>query len=211
MNIFSRSYPSLWSSNHHGGPRPTPSPRLPPRGLLRCTLPSAATSSAPSPPPRLPQPTRSALPPPPRSPPSRPRSRPPCRSSSPSPFLRGDGVGDGGVDGEGFECRCAVVLSATVAALLAFTQRNLTMFCCRLHLDRVQEACGLLLSLTGILGFRTMHQVDAKSQMVLVTRTGKPTADEVQGTGPTAMHSDVAALKNARSSVPVEVMNSVTY
>ncbi|CAN6166024.1 unnamed protein product [Urochloa humidicola] len=39
-------------------------------------------------------------------------------------FLRGDG--DGGAAGEGFECRCAVVLSAAVAALLAFTQQNLT-------------------------------------------------------------------------------------
>ncbi|KAL6639411.1 hypothetical protein ACP70R_023141 [Stipagrostis hirtigluma subsp. patula] len=74
----------------------------------------------------------------------------------------------------------------------------------RLHLDRAQEACGLQLYLTGILGFRTIHQVDAKSQMVLVTKTDKPTADEGQGTGPAAMHSDVAALKNARSSVPVE-------
>ena len=39
-------------------------------------------------------------------------------------FLLGDG--DGGAVGEGFECRCAVVLSAAVAALLAFTQQNVT-------------------------------------------------------------------------------------
>ncbi|KAL6611238.1 hypothetical protein ACP70R_039166 [Stipagrostis hirtigluma subsp. patula] len=40
--------------------------------------------------------------------------------------------------------------------------------------------------------------------MMLVTKTDKPAADEGQATGPTAMHSDLAALKNARSSVPVE-------
>lgn len=38
-------------------------------------------------------------------------------------FLREDGEG---AAGEGFECRCAVVLSAAVAALLAFTQQNVT-------------------------------------------------------------------------------------
>jgi hypothetical protein len=38
-------------------------------------------------------------------------------------FLQGDG---GATAGEGFQCRCAVVLSAAVAALLAFTQQNVT-------------------------------------------------------------------------------------
>ncbi|KAJ6792838.1 tetratricopeptide repeat protein 27-like protein [Iris pallida] len=38
----------------------------------------------------------------------------------------------------------------------------------RLHLSRAEEACGLQLSLTGVLGFRTVHQVDAKPQLVLV-------------------------------------------
>jgi hypothetical protein len=38
-------------------------------------------------------------------------------------FLRGD---VGGAADEGFECRCALVLSAAVAALLAFTQQNVT-------------------------------------------------------------------------------------
>ncbi|KAL6639252.1 hypothetical protein ACP70R_022982 [Stipagrostis hirtigluma subsp. patula] len=188
--------------NHHAGPRPTPSRRLPPRRGLRCTLPYAATSSAPSPPPSPPPahqlgaaaaaaladfeaalaaavphllPASASI----GSPASASQFYADLAAAAQS-FLRGDGDGGGGVDGEGFECRCAVVLSATVAALLAFTLRN-------------------------------VMRVDAKSQMVLVTRTGKPTADEVQGTRPTAMHSDVAALKNARSSVPVEVMNSVTY
>lgn len=39
-------------------------------------------------------------------------------------FVLGD-VGGGAAD-EGFECRCALVLSAAVAALLAFTQQNVT-------------------------------------------------------------------------------------
>ncbi|KAG2641782.1 hypothetical protein PVAP13_2KG234200 [Panicum virgatum] len=74
----------------------------------------------------------------------------------------------------------------------------------RLHLDSAQEACDLQLSLTGILGFRTIHQVDAKSQMVLVAKTNKSGSDEGQATEPTVALNDNAALKNARSSVPVE-------
>ncbi|RCV10617.1 hypothetical protein SETIT_2G124700v2 [Setaria italica] len=74
----------------------------------------------------------------------------------------------------------------------------------RLHLDSAQEACGLHLSLTGILGFRTIHQVDAKSQMVLVAKTNKSGSDEGQATEVTLAQNDNAALKNARGSVPVE-------
>ncbi|RLN35301.1 hypothetical protein C2845_PM03G27080 [Panicum miliaceum] len=74
----------------------------------------------------------------------------------------------------------------------------------RLHLDSAQEACDLQLSLTGILGFRTIHQVDAKSQMVLVAKTNKSGSDEGQATEPTVALNDNAALKNARSSVTVE-------
>ncbi|TVU39421.1 hypothetical protein EJB05_12840, partial [Eragrostis curvula] len=73
----------------------------------------------------------------------------------------------------------------------------------RLHLDSAQEACGLHLSLTGILGFRTIHQVDAKSQMVLVAKTSKSEADG-QTTEPAEARNDVAPLKSASSSVPVE-------
>nr|CAB3456489.1 unnamed protein product [Digitaria exilis] len=74
----------------------------------------------------------------------------------------------------------------------------------RLHLDSAQEACDLHLSLTGILGFRTIHQVDAKSQMVLVAKTNKSESDEGQATEPTVAQNDCAALKTARSSVPIE-------
>lgn len=74
----------------------------------------------------------------------------------------------------------------------------------RLHLNSAQEACGLHLSLTGILGFRTIYQVDAKSQMVLVAKTNKSGPDEGQVTEPTVAQNDNAALKNARSFVPVE-------
>ncbi|XP_042498787.1 tetratricopeptide repeat protein 27 homolog [Macadamia integrifolia] len=45
---------------------------------------------------------------------------------------------------------------------------------CRLHFTSAEEACGLELSVTGVLGFRTMHQVGAKAQMVLVTNTRTP-------------------------------------
>ncbi|KAL5198357.1 hypothetical protein ABZP36_001869 [Zizania latifolia] len=73
----------------------------------------------------------------------------------------------------------------------------------RLHLDSAQEACGLRLSLTGILGFRTIHQVNAKSQMVLVANTNRPAAGEGQAAELTGTQDDVA-LKNARSSIPSE-------
>uniref|UniRef100_A0ACD5VXK4 Uncharacterized protein n=1 Tax=Avena sativa TaxID=4498 RepID=A0ACD5VXK4_AVESA len=73
----------------------------------------------------------------------------------------------------------------------------------RLHLDRAQEACGIHLSLTGILGFRTIHQVDAKSQMVLIAKTTKPAGDEWQSTELTRALGDVVARKT-RSSVPGE-------
>ncbi|KAK1325099.1 hypothetical protein QJS10_CPA01g00478 [Acorus calamus] len=38
----------------------------------------------------------------------------------------------------------------------------------RLYFNQAEEACGLQLSVTGVLGLRTVHQVDAKAQMVLV-------------------------------------------
>ncbi|KAM0831147.1 hypothetical protein ACQ4PT_065744 [Festuca glaucescens] len=74
----------------------------------------------------------------------------------------------------------------------------------RLHLDSAQGACGIHLSLTGILGFRTIHQVDAKSQMVLVAKTTKPADDEGQSAELTGAQSDGVALKTVRSSVPSE-------
>uniref|UniRef100_A0A0D9WYG6 Uncharacterized protein n=1 Tax=Leersia perrieri TaxID=77586 RepID=A0A0D9WYG6_9ORYZ len=74
----------------------------------------------------------------------------------------------------------------------------------RLHLDSAQEACGLHLSLTGILGFRTIYQVDAKSQMVLVANTSRPASGEGKAREPPGTQDDAVALKNARSSVPSE-------
>ncbi|QCE13580.1 superkiller protein 3 [Vigna unguiculata] len=43
---------------------------------------------------------------------------------------------------------------------------------CRMHFKSAEMAAGLQLSLTGVLGFRTEHQVEPKAQMVLVTNTG---------------------------------------
>eukprot|EP00250_Pteridium_aquilinum_P016612 c23195_g1_i1 orf=43-2787(+) len=42
----------------------------------------------------------------------------------------------------------------------------------RSRFEAAREACGLEICLTGALGFRTVHQVDPKAQMVLVTSTG---------------------------------------
>ncbi|XP_039114038.1 tetratricopeptide repeat protein 27 homolog isoform X1 [Dioscorea cayenensis subsp. rotundata] len=41
----------------------------------------------------------------------------------------------------------------------------------RSYLDSAEKACGLHLFLTGALGFRTAHQVDAKAQMILISET----------------------------------------
>ncbi|CAN6180041.1 unnamed protein product [Urochloa humidicola] len=102
-------------------------------------------------------------------------------------------------DGEGFYFVSAAFLEAGIAEY-----KYGRVDASRLHLDSAQEACGLHLSLTGILGFRTIHQVDAKSQMVLVAKTNKSGSDEGQTTEPTLAQNDNAAFKNARSSVPVE-------
>ncbi|XP_022735386.1 tetratricopeptide repeat protein 27 homolog [Durio zibethinus] len=42
---------------------------------------------------------------------------------------------------------------------------------CRLHLESAEVAAGLHLSVTGVLGLRTVHQVEPKAQMVLVANT----------------------------------------
>ncbi|KAK7316881.1 hypothetical protein RJT34_00661 [Clitoria ternatea] len=42
---------------------------------------------------------------------------------------------------------------------------------CRMHFESAEMAAGLQLSVTGVLGFRTIHQAEPKAQMVLVTNT----------------------------------------
>ncbi|XP_047085132.1 tetratricopeptide repeat protein 27 homolog [Lolium rigidum] len=103
------------------------------------------------------------------------------------------------IDGEG----SSLVSAALLEAGLAENMYGL-VDASRLHLDSAQEACGIHLSLTGILGFRTIHQVDAKSQMVLVPKTTKPAGDVVQSAELTRAQSDVVASKKTRSSVPDE-------
>ncbi|KAI0507230.1 hypothetical protein KFK09_013352 [Dendrobium nobile] len=49
----------------------------------------------------------------------------------------------------------------------------------RLHLARAAETFGTNLSVTGVLGYRTIHQVDAKPQLVLIANTGQ----KVKGNG----------------------------
>ncbi|TKY73746.1 Tetratricopeptide repeat protein 27-like [Spatholobus suberectus] len=42
---------------------------------------------------------------------------------------------------------------------------------CRMHFESAEMAAGLQLSVTGVLGFRTVHQAEPKAQMILVTNT----------------------------------------
>ncbi|XP_010252162.1 PREDICTED: tetratricopeptide repeat protein 27 homolog [Nelumbo nucifera] len=44
----------------------------------------------------------------------------------------------------------------------------------RQHINTAEESSGLQLSVTGVLGFRTIHQVEAKAQMVLLANTSMP-------------------------------------
>ncbi|MBA0823186.1 hypothetical protein Goarm_019933, partial [Gossypium armourianum] len=64
---------------------------------------------------------------------------------------------------------------------------------CRLDLESAEVAAGLQLSVTGILGLRTVHQVEPKAQMILVANTSSKSvsgdintsiAPDTQLTGP---------------------------
>lgn len=51
---------------------------------------------------------------------------------------------------------------------------------CRHHFDSAEMAAGLQLSVTGVLGFRTAHQVEAKAQRVLVTNVSSLDDENVE-------------------------------
>ncbi|XP_058084717.1 uncharacterized protein LOC131232476 isoform X2 [Magnolia sinica] len=73
----------------------------------------------------------------------------------------------------------------------------------RIHFNCAQEASGLHLSVTGVLGFRTVHQVEAKAQMVLVTNA----TEQKSGNQNDVMESH--ALR--RCSSPLEADKMVTH
>ncbi|EXB68722.1 Tetratricopeptide repeat protein 27-like protein [Morus notabilis] len=50
--------------------------------------------------------------------------------------------------------------------------------CTRLHFESAEAAAGLELSVTGVLGFRTLYQVEPKAQMVLVANRISSNSDE---------------------------------
>lgn len=57
---------------------------------------------------------------------------------------------------------------------------------CRTHFESAEMAAGLQLSVTGVLGFRTVHQAEPKAQMVLVTNTSSSNSGDnhpLMGTG----------------------------
>ncbi|KAG5046051.1 hypothetical protein JHK86_015457 [Glycine max] len=54
---------------------------------------------------------------------------------------------------------------------------------CRMHFESAEMAAGLQLSVTGALGFRTVHQAEPKAQMVLVTNTSTSNVDNCPLTG----------------------------
>ncbi|PQQ16533.1 tetratricopeptide repeat protein 27 homolog [Prunus yedoensis var. nudiflora] len=59
---------------------------------------------------------------------------------------------------------------------------------CRLHFESAEAAAGLQLSVTGVLGFRTVHQVEPKAQMVLLANpTSSKSSEGIQVGGTAAV------------------------
>ncbi|XP_052295538.1 uncharacterized protein LOC127901790 [Citrus sinensis] len=50
---------------------------------------------------------------------------------------------------------------------------------CRKHFESAEMAADPQLSVTGVLGFRTVHQVEPKAQMVLVANTSSSNTSDV--------------------------------
>ncbi|XP_010558660.1 PREDICTED: tetratricopeptide repeat protein 27 homolog [Tarenaya hassleriana] len=69
---------------------------------------------------------------------------------------------------------------------------------CRLQLESAGVAAGFKLSLTGALGFRTVHQVEPKAQMVLVANTSSSDGDIMLSSG----KSDIGVQKSWGGEVP---------
>ncbi|KAG2668551.1 hypothetical protein I3760_15G165800 [Carya illinoinensis] len=61
------------------------------------------------------------------------------------------------------------------AGIMEYTYGRLDS--CRKHFESAELAAGLQLSVTGVLGFRAVHQVEPKAQMVLVANTSSSNFD----------------------------------
>ncbi|KAK7410960.1 hypothetical protein VNO78_02233 [Psophocarpus tetragonolobus] len=61
---------------------------------------------------------------------------------------------------------------------------------CRMHFELAEMTVGLQLSVTGALGFRTVHQAEPKAQMILVTNTNTSNVDNCPLTGSDIQDSD---------------------
>ncbi|XP_072987775.1 uncharacterized protein [Typha latifolia] len=78
----------------------------------------------------------------------------------------------------------------------------------RMHLKFAEEACGLQLSLTGILGFRTIHQVDAKPQLVLVAKADKQVNHDGSPIETSPTQHDASSFEDKEISSPHAQNNS---
>ncbi|KAK7350764.1 hypothetical protein VNO77_09697 [Canavalia gladiata] len=80
---------------------------------------------------------------------------------------------------------------------------------CRMHFESAEMAAGLQLSVTGVLGFRTVHQAEPKAQMVLVTNTSSSNnADNCPliGTGIQTRDSNNGDLHQSETSEASDVL-----
>ncbi|OVA09405.1 Tetratricopeptide repeat-containing domain [Macleaya cordata] len=76
------------------------------------------------------------------------------------------------------------------AGIMEYTYGRIDPF--RSHLKSAEEASGLQLSVTGILGYRTVHQVNAKAQMVLVANTNMSRTGDTCSTISSDLQKDVS-------------------
>lgn len=73
---------------------------------------------------------------------------------------------------------------------------------CRLHLESAEVASGIQLSLTGVLGYRTVHQVEPKQQRLLVVdRSSSHTGSTSSTMSPDIKTRDSTTAKNDQHEI----------
>ncbi|KAJ3702386.1 hypothetical protein LUZ61_006091 [Rhynchospora tenuis] len=78
----------------------------------------------------------------------------------------------------------------------------------RKHLDCAKEECKLDLSLTGVLGFRTIHQVNPKAQLVLLANTEDSIEAPINDSGIPREEDESCEILRAPRLVPTEDTDS---
>ncbi|KAK8967104.1 hypothetical protein KSP40_PGU009255 [Platanthera guangdongensis] len=81
----------------------------------------------------------------------------------------------------------------------------------RLHLSNAADASGMDLSVTGVLGYRTIHQVDAKPQLVLTSVCQQIKSNGIpKSPPPEKRNSDALDIKNFQQRNAIESANGLS-